>query len=162
MIGWLYTDRFVITCLFWYCGDGRDRSPGLLNTRLYVEYVHVRVAVGTFHWQGFVQLESTESCVCWLCSAIRHDIQLTSLMKQTPWQANSRSVRQGILRLLSNSKVIAIYTRARHCPYLEPLESSPHPNTVVLLRSILMLSFHVRLGFQNDLFLSEFPTKILQ
>jgi hypothetical protein len=45
------------------------------------------------------------------------------------------------------------------CP--EPDESSPHPPLFISLRSILMLSPHIRLGLPSGIFPSGFPTKIL-
>jgi hypothetical protein len=45
------------------------------------------------------------------------------------------------------------------CPCPEPSESNPHPQT--LLRSILMLSSHLRLGLPSGLLPSGLPTKML-
>jgi hypothetical protein len=46
------------------------------------------------------------------------------------------------------------------CPYPEPDRSSlcPHPTSLI---SILMLSFHLRLGLPSGFFPSGFPTKTL-
>jgi hypothetical protein len=47
-------------------------------------------------------------------------------------------------------------------PYLEPNESSPHPPThPISLRSILILSSHLRLPLLSGLYRSGVPTKIL-
>jgi hypothetical protein len=45
------------------------------------------------------------------------------------------------------------------CP--EPDQSSPYHTILFLLRSILILSYHLRLVLPNGLFPSGFPTKIL-
>jgi hypothetical protein len=46
-------------------------------------------------------------------------------------------------------------------PYPEPDRSSPYHPILSLLRSILILSIHLRLGLTSDLFPSGFPTNIL-
>jgi hypothetical protein len=46
------------------------------------------------------------------------------------------------------------------CPYLEPYQSSLCPHSTSL-RSILILSSHLRLGVPSSLFTSGFPTKTL-
>jgi hypothetical protein len=46
-------------------------------------------------------------------------------------------------------------------PYPEPGQSSPYHTIPISLRSILMLSFYLRLGLPSGLFLFVFPTKIL-
>ena len=46
------------------------------------------------------------------------------------------------------------------CPYPEPDQSSPWPYPTPW-RSILIFSFHLRLGPPSGLFPSDFPTKIL-
>ena len=43
------------------------------------------------------------------------------------------------------------------CPYPEPARSSPYPN-IPLLKIILILSSHLRLGLPSGLFPSDFPT----
>jgi len=45
--------------------------------------------------------------------------------------------------------------------YPERLASSPHLPHPIFLRSIIILSFHLCLGFPSDFFLSEFLTTIL-
>ena len=46
-------------------------------------------------------------------------------------------------------------------PYPEPARSSPYPHIQLPVRSILILSFHLRLGLPNGLFPSGFPTRTL-
>jgi len=47
------------------------------------------------------------------------------------------------------------------CPYPESHEFRPHVHTLFLSDQFLMLSSHLLLGLPNDLFLSDFPSKIL-
>jgi hypothetical protein len=47
------------------------------------------------------------------------------------------------------------------CSHPEPYQSNPHHPILSLIRSILMLSTHLRLGLPSDLFPSGFPTNIL-
>ena len=46
-------------------------------------------------------------------------------------------------------------------PYPEPYRSSPYPHISLFWRSVLILSFHLRLGLPSGLFPSGFPTKYL-
>jgi hypothetical protein len=46
------------------------------------------------------------------------------------------------------------------CTYAEPDQSSPQ-HSLLSIRSILMLSIHLRLGLPNGLFPSGFPTNNL-
>jgi hypothetical protein len=46
-------------------------------------------------------------------------------------------------------------------PYPEPDHSSPHYTILSLLRSIVILSIHLRLGLPTGLFISAFSTKTL-
>jgi hypothetical protein len=46
-------------------------------------------------------------------------------------------------------------------PYHEPDESNAHRKKLISLRSILILSYHIRLGLPRDLYPSGFSTKIL-
>jgi hypothetical protein len=48
-----------------------------------------------------------------------------------------------------------------NCPYPEPTPSSPHDPLLTSWRSILILSFHLRLGLPNGLFPSGFSTNTL-
>ena len=83
-------------------------------------------------------------------------------MKQSPsWKANGFSATQKIPRILWKPKV---HYRIHKCPppfpilgQLDPIHT-PHPNS---WSSILILSFHLRLGLPSGFFPSGFPTKIL-
>jgi len=83
-------------------------------------------------------------------------------MQHSPsWEVNRFSARQIIPRILWNPKVH--YYSQKYpptVPLLSQLDSvqTPHP---ISWRSILMLSFHLRLGLPSGLFPSGFPTKTL-
>jgi hypothetical protein len=46
-------------------------------------------------------------------------------------------------------------------PYIEPNESSPQLTLLSLIRAILILTSHLRLGLPSGLFIQVFPTKVL-
>jgi len=48
-----------------------------------------------------------------------------------------------------------------NCLYPGPAQSSPYPHIHTSWRSILILSFHLRMGLPSGLFPSGFPTKTL-
>ena len=79
--------------------------------------------------------------------------------QSTCWEANRFSSSQGIPLILWNSKV---HYRIHKCPptslsWASSIQSMPpHPTS---WRSILILSSHLRLGFQSGLLPSGFPTK---
>ena len=87
---------------------------------------------------------------------------LTNSMVQSPsWKANRFSASQEIPLMLWNPKV---HYRIHKCPpsasilsQLDPV----HTPTSYFLKSILVLSYHLRQGLPSGLFLSRFHTKIL-
>jgi len=82
---------------------------------------------------------------------------ITYSMKQNPWEANRFSDSQEIPRILWNPKV---HYRIHMCPSPVPILSQIDPH-LTSLRSILILSSHLRLGLPSGLFPSGFPTKTL-
>ena len=84
-------------------------------------------------------------------------------MEQSPsWEADRFLAGQEIPCILGNPKV---YYRIHKCPptvpilsQLDPVHTHPHTTS---WRSILILSFHLRLGLPSGLFPSGFPTKTL-
>jgi len=83
------------------------------------------------------------------------------LEQSAPWEADSHLVGKEISRLLWNPKVHWVFTRARHWyqSWVRWVQSVYSHSTSV--RSVLILSSHKRLGLPNDLFPSDFPTKIV-
>ena len=83
-------------------------------------------------------------------------------MEQRPsWEANSSSSSQKILRILWNPKVhYRIHNSSLPVPILSQIYPVPTPYPTCL-RSVLILSSHLRLGYSSCVFPSDFPTKIL-
>jgi hypothetical protein len=83
-------------------------------------------------------------------------------MEPTPsWEAGGHSVTQEFTNILWNPKV---YYRVHKSPPLVLIVgqiNSVHTTHRIPLRSILILSTHLRLGLPSGLFHSGFPTKIL-
>jgi hypothetical protein len=84
-----------------------------------------------------------------------------SMDHSTSWEAKRFSASQEIPRILRNPKV---HYRIRKCPttviilsHIDPV-NTPTPH---LLKSILILFSHLRLGLQRGLFPSGIPTKSL-
>jgi len=79
-------------------------------------------------------------------------------MQHSPsWEANRFSASQEIPRILWNRKV---YYRSHKCPPPVPTLSQldpVHTPTFHFLKSILILSSHLRLGLPNGLFRFKFP-----
>jgi hypothetical protein len=80
-----------------------------------------------------------------------------------PWEAASCAATQEFLKTLCNPKV---HCRVQKSPHLVPILSQislihPIPSHPISLRSILILSIHLRLGLHSSLLLSGFPTNIL-
>ena len=77
------------------------------------------------------------------------------------WEANLFSASQEIPRILWNPKV---HYRIRKClprvPILNQLDPVQTPTSYSWI-SILILTFHLRLGLQSGLFSSGLPTKTL-
>jgi hypothetical protein len=79
------------------------------------------------------------------------------------WEAISGTATQELFNILWNPKVYSLPCSQEPStgPYPEPDQSSqchPHP---VSLKSILILSTHLRIGLPSGLFPSGFPTNIL-
>jgi hypothetical protein len=72
------------------------------------------------------------------------------------WESNCFSTSQQIPHILWNPKFITVFTSSHHLSlcWASSIQSTSR-------RSILTLSFHLCLGLQNGLFLSDFPTKTL-
>jgi len=80
--------------------------------------------------------------------------------ESSSWQANISSASKEICRNLWNPNV---HYRVYNSPPPVPILSQRNPVRVPnpSLRSILVLSFHLRLGLRSGLFPSGFPTKTL-
>jgi len=83
-------------------------------------------------------------------------------MEQNPsWEANRFLTSQKIPRILWNPKVhYRIYKCPPHVPILSQLDPV-HTSISTSWISILILSFHLRLGLPSGLFPSGFPTKTM-
>jgi hypothetical protein len=93
---------------------------------------------------------------------------LTNSMEESPsWDVNSYTLLVKKYPVsYGNRRFIAVFTRARHrslswarCWMQSYPECNPHPKPF-FITSILILSFHLRLGLPSGLFRSGFPTKI--
>jgi hypothetical protein len=74
-------------------------------------------------------------------------------MEQSPsWEANSHSASQKIPHLLWTRRFVTVFTKARHCFISWARCSKSTPPYPVSLRSILILSSHLRLRLPSGLF----------
>jgi hypothetical protein len=93
----------------------------------------------------------------------RHTLNhLTYSMEQSPsWEANRIVASQEISRILGNPKA---HYRIHKCPPLATILSQldpVHTSTSTFWRSILILSFHLRLDLPSHIFPSGFTAKYL-
>jgi hypothetical protein len=112
----------------------------------------------------------------WKCSEISHlylswskfcckfDIswvELTNSMEQRPsWEASGHSASQEIPCLYGTRRFITVFTtRHSSLSWARWIQSTPFH--AIPLRSVIILSYHLWLGFPSGLILSGFPTKTL-
>jgi hypothetical protein len=88
---------------------------------------------------------------------------LTHSMMQVIWKADSHSACQKIswFLLYGTRRFIAVLTKARHLTLSWASRIQFAPSVPISLRSILMLSSHLRLGLPSGLLPSDLPTKTL-
>jgi hypothetical protein len=83
-------------------------------------------------------------------------------MDQSPsWEANSRSDSQEVSNFYGTRRFITVFTTARHRSLSWAKWTQFTTSHPTIIRSILILSFHLRKGFQGGLFPAGFPNKIL-
>jgi len=83
-------------------------------------------------------------------------------MKQSPCESNSHSACQEIPHFYGNRRLITVFTRAQHWSlfWARQIQSTPfHP---ISIKSILILSFHLRLGFLSSFFTTDFRTPFIK
>jgi hypothetical protein len=90
---------------------------------------------------------------------MRYDT-VNSMEQTPPWEAKRHSASQEIPRIIWNPQTITVFTRARQWSlnwdsWIQFKHSYP-----TSLRSILILSSHLRLGLPSGIFLSGLSTKI--
>ena len=84
----------------------------------------------------------------------------TYSMEQSPsWEANRFSESRNSPHFMEPEGSLLHSKVPTTCPYPEPNWSSPYPPHPTSWRSILVLSYHLRLGLPSGLFLSGFPTR---
>jgi hypothetical protein len=88
-------------------------------------------------------------------------VLVTKTMEQYSWKSNSHSDSQEIACLFSNQKVHDSVQKTRHqsLPWVRYIQSTSSHH--ISVRSILILSFHPRMGLPRGLFPSYHPNKIL-
>jgi len=79
--------------------------------------------------------------------------KLTNSMERSPsWEASSHSASQKFLASYGIRRFITVFTTARHWPLSWASWTQSTPSYPVSLRSILILSCHLRLGIPSGLF----------
>jgi hypothetical protein len=97
------------------------------------------------------------SILSWLCKDA--DFLTYLLTELSPsWEVTNCASTQELPSILRNQKV---HHRVHKSPPLVPILSQIDPVHTISLRSILILSTHLRLGLPSGLFPSGFPTNIL-
>jgi hypothetical protein len=88
--------------------------------------------------------------------------KLTTFMKLNPsWEAANRVATQEFSCILWNPKLITVLTRALHWSLFWARSIQSIPSHLISLRSILILSIHLRLGLPSGLYPSGFPPNTL-
>jgi len=76
--------------------------------------------------------------------------------RNSSWKDNGSQLVEEIPKFMEPEGSLLLLQESPTCPYLEPDQSSPCPNPSSW-KSILILSFHLRLGFPSGIFPSGFP-----
>jgi hypothetical protein len=143
------------------------------HTPLYtcLSFINIKLIPSLFRWTIWI------ICIC-ICIIICIDepnnqfyhiwlIQLTDWLTDwlTPWSRvlETLAVTQLINKFpafYGNRRSITVFTTARHWSLFWAIWVQSTPSRPMSLRSILILTLHLRLCPQSDFFPSDFPTKI--
>jgi len=88
-------------------------------------------------------------------------IHVTNCNAQKALEDNSCSSCTEIPSILWKWRSVTVFMIFRLCLYLEPYQWGHHPPIIFVLRSILILSSHLRLGLKSCLFTSGFVKKAM-